>query len=97
MSDDRQAIWPSGRNKIATRPTVRCIWASAAKADDDKTHSSYYTARIAADEAELAALTDAKLYPGMPVVTMIVAERRTLFDYLVAPFNRTFARSMHEY
>ena len=83
------------RNSPSVGGTV--VWVSADRIDDDKAHSSYYTARIAADEAELATLADAKLYPGMPVETMIVAERRTLFDYLVAPFNRTFARSMHEY
>jgi len=73
------------------------VWVSADRIDDEKAHTSYYTARIEVNQAQIAALPDARLYPGMAVETMIIAERRTLFDYLIAPFSRTFARSMHEY
>lgn len=79
-------------------PTVdgTVSWVSADRVDDDKTGASYYTARIAVDRAQLAALPNVRLYPGMPVEVMILGSNRTVLDYLVGPINRTFARAMRE-
>lgn len=71
-------------------------WVSADRVDDAKLGTSYYSARIDVDHAELAALDNVKLYPGMPVEAMILGQKRTVFDYLLAPINRTFARAMRE-
>lgn len=71
-------------------------WVSADRVDDAKLNTSYYSARIEVDHAELAALDNVKLYPGMPVEVMILGNKRTVFDYLLAPINRTFARAMRE-
>ncbi len=71
-------------------------WVSADRIDDQKSGSSYYTARIDVDRKQLAALSQVKLYPGMPVETMILGSKRTALDYLLGPVNRTFARGMRE-
>jgi HlyD family secretion protein/epimerase transport system membrane fusion protein len=79
-------------------PTLdgRVNWVSADRVDDAKLGTSYYSARIDVDHAALAALDNVKLYPGMPVEVMILGKERTVFDYLLAPINRTFARAMRE-
>lgn len=81
-----------------TTPSLdgRVVWVSADRIDDDKTRTAYYTARVEVDQAQLAALTDVRLYPGMPVDVMIETGKRTMFQYLVAPFERTFAHAMRE-
>ncbi len=74
----------------------RVSWVSADRVDDAKAGTSYYLARIEADRAQLAALHQVELYPGMPVETMILGNERTALDYLLGPVNRTFARAMRE-
>lgn len=71
-------------------------WVSADRVDDQKSGSSYYTARVEVDAKQLAALPQVKLYPGMPVEAMILGSKRTALDYLLGPVNRTFARGMRE-
>jgi HlyD family secretion protein/epimerase transport system membrane fusion protein len=71
-------------------------WVSADRVDDQKSGSSYYTARVEVDAKQLAALPQVKLYPGMPVEAMILGAKRTALDYLLGPVNRTFARGMRE-
>jgi HlyD family type I secretion membrane fusion protein len=71
-------------------------WVSADRVDDQKSGSSYYTARVEVDAKQLASLPQAKLYPGMPVETMILGAKRTALDYLLGPVNRTVARGMRE-
>ena len=71
-------------------------WVSADRVDDDKAGTSYYSAKIEVDRAQLKALDNVKLYPGMPVEVMILGNERTVFDYLLGPVNRTFARAMRE-
>jgi HlyD family type I secretion membrane fusion protein len=79
-------------------PTVdgQVSWVSADRVDDDKTGVSYYTTRVDVDRAQLAALPNVRLYPGMPVEVMILGTNRTVADYLLAPITRTFARAMRE-
>jgi HlyD family type I secretion membrane fusion protein len=79
-------------------PTVdgQVNWVSADRVEDAKLGAAYYTARIDVDRAQLKALDNVKLYPGMPVEVMILGNERTVFDYLLGPINRTFARAMRE-
>lgn len=85
------------RNTPSLRGTVE--WVSADRIDDDKLKESFYNSRIVADPADLAQMSKigVRLLAGMRVEVMIVAERRTALDYFLAPFNRTFARALHEY
>jgi hypothetical protein len=42
-------------------------------------------ASVRIDEAELAAMPNIRLYPGMPATVMIPTIQRTAFDYIVGP------------
>jgi membrane fusion protein, epimerase transport system len=48
------------------------------------------------DEAELAALPNIRLYPGMPATVMIPTVQRTAFDYLVGPLAMSFNHSFRQ-
>ncbi len=79
-------------------PTIdgQVNWVSADRVDDAKLGAPYYSAKIDVDRAQLKALDNVELYPGMPVEVMILGNERTVFDYLLGPINRTFARAMRE-
>ena len=81
-----------------TTPTVpgTVIWVSADRIDDDKQHTSYYEAHIAADPAALAALPNVTLRVGMPVEASIATGERTLLEYVLAPLSRVLAKGMRE-
>lgn len=61
---------------------------------DDVTGASFYEAVIAPDVDALAALSDVRLLPGMPVEVFLKTEDRTPLTYLTQPlaiyFNRAF-------
>jgi HlyD family secretion protein len=64
---------------------------------DEKTGVSYYTARIAIADKELARLGAVTLMPGMPVETFITTGERSVASYFIKPFmdqvNRAFRES----
>ncbi|TIP75566.1 MAG: HlyD family type I secretion periplasmic adaptor subunit, partial [Mesorhizobium sp.] len=57
---------------------------------DSKTGFPYYVADIVVDPAELAAVPQITLYPGMPASVMIVTEERTALDYILGPLLASF-------
>ena len=81
-----------------TTPTVagKVIWVSADRIDDDKQHTVYYLAHIAADPAALAVMPEVTLHVGMPVEASIATGDRTLLQYVLAPLSRVLARGMRE-
>ena len=81
-----------------TTPTVdgRVLWVSADRIEDPKSKQPYYLVRVEMDEAQLVAIENLRLYPGMPAEIMIITAQRTALDYLLAPIERTFARGMRE-
>ncbi|WP_027522692.1 hypothetical protein [Bradyrhizobium sp. Ec3.3] len=52
---------------------------------DPKTNCPYYTAFVRIDQAELAAMPNIRLYPGMPATVMIPTVQRTAFEHIVGP------------
>jgi len=81
-----------------TTPTVAgtVIWVSADRIEDEKQHTAYYEAHLAADPAALAALPGVSLHVGMPVEASIATGDRTLLQYVLAPLSRVLARGMRE-
>jgi HlyD family type I secretion membrane fusion protein len=81
-----------------TTPTVAgtVIWVSADRIEDEKQHTAYYEAHLAADPAALAALPGVSLHVGMPVEASIATGDRTLLQYVTAPLSRVLARGMRE-
>ena len=72
------------------------IQISADRLLDPKTNNPYYVAFVRLDEAELAALPNVKLYPGMPATVMIPTIQRTALEYIVGPLVMSFNHSFRQ-
>lgn len=72
------------------------IQVSADRLTDPKTNNPYYVAFVRVDEAELAAMPNIKLYPGMPATVMIPTIQRTALDYIVGPLVMSFNHSFRQ-
>jgi HlyD family type I secretion membrane fusion protein len=72
------------------------IQISADRLLDPKTNNPYYVAFVQVDQAELAALPNVKLYPGMPATVMIPTVQRTAFEYIVGPLVMSFNHSFRQ-
>jgi HlyD family type I secretion membrane fusion protein len=72
------------------------IQVSADRLTDPKTNNPSYTAFVRIDEAELAAMPNIKLYPGMPATVMIPTVQRTAFEYIVGPLIMSFNQSFRQ-
>jgi HlyD family secretion protein/epimerase transport system membrane fusion protein len=70
---------------------------SADSVTDSATNLTYYIARVEIPKAELAALDQSiKLVAGMPAEVLIVAEEKTVLEYVMEPFLAAFRRGLHE-
>jgi HlyD family secretion protein len=69
---------------------------SADISQDQKTGTSYFTARIGVAEEQIARLNGLKLVPGMPVETFIQTNPRTVVTYLVKPLHDQITRAFRE-
>jgi HlyD family type I secretion membrane fusion protein len=72
------------------------IQVSADRLTDNRTGNPYYVALVRVDEKEVAAIPNAKLYPGMPATVMIPTVERTAFDYVVGPLAMSFNRAFRQ-
>lgn len=72
-----------------TTPEIdgRLMRVSADVLEDERTGSSYYTARIDISADQIGRLGMVKLLPGMPVETFIATEERTVLSYLLKPLS----------
>jgi HlyD family secretion protein len=69
---------------------------SADLTQDQRTGTSYYTARVLLKPEELARLGNAKLVPGMPVDVFIKTPGRTALSYLIKPLRDQAERAFKE-
>jgi HlyD family secretion protein len=69
---------------------------SADLVQDQRTGTSYYTARVLLKPEELARLGNAKLLPGMPVDVFIKTPGRTALSYLIKPLRDQAERAFKE-
>ena len=69
---------------------------SADISQDQKSGTTYYTARISVAEEQIARLNGLKLVPGMPVETFIQTHPRTVVTYLVKPLHDQITRAFRE-
>ena len=69
---------------------------SADLTQDQRTGTSYYTARVLLRPEELARLGNAKLLPGMPVDVFIKTPGRTALSYLIKPLRDQAERAFKE-
>ena len=69
---------------------------SADLTQEQRTGTSYYTARVLLKPEELARLGNAKLLPGMPVDVFIKTPGRTALSYLIKPLRDQAERAFKE-
>ena len=69
---------------------------SADLSTDERTGSSYYTARIGLPDNELGNLKGLSLTPGMPVEAFIRTGERTVLSYLTKPLADQLMRSFRD-
>jgi HlyD family secretion protein len=69
---------------------------SADLTQEQRTGTSYYTARVLLKAEELAKLGSAKLVPGMPVDVFIKTHARTALSYLIKPLQDQAERAFKE-
>jgi HlyD family secretion protein len=69
---------------------------SAETTQDQRTGTSYYTARVLLSPEQVAKMGDAKLLPGMPVDVFIKTPGRTAFSYLIKPLRDQAERAFKE-
>ena len=69
---------------------------SADLTQDQRTGTSYYTARVSLKPDQVARLGSAKLVPGMPVDVFIQTPSRTALAYLIKPLKEQAERAFKE-
>jgi HlyD family secretion protein len=69
---------------------------SAETTQDQRTGTSYYTARVQLAAEQVAKMGDAKLLPGMPVDVFIKTPGRTALSYLIKPLRDQAERAFKE-
>jgi HlyD family type I secretion membrane fusion protein len=81
--------------KQRTTPLVDGVvsYVSGDRLTDSENHSSYYVVHIEVDRASLHDLT---MSAGMPAEVYMRTDRRTVFDYLLAPVTQYLRRAMRE-
>jgi HlyD family type I secretion membrane fusion protein len=84
------------KQRITPVVSGEVIQVSADRLTDNRTGNPYYVALIRVDEKEVAAIPNAKLYPGMPATVMIPTVERTAFDYVVGPLVMSFNRGFRQ-
>jgi HlyD family secretion protein len=72
------------------------ISVSADLIRDQVTGESYFTARIAMPETELAKLGGNKLQPGIPADIQIKTQDRTALSYLMKPLSDQINKAFRE-
>jgi HlyD family type I secretion membrane fusion protein len=84
------------KQRITPVVSGEVIQVSADRLTDNRTGSPYYVALISVDHKEVAAIPNAKLYPGMPATVMIPTVERTAFDYVMGPLVMSFNKSFRQ-
>jgi membrane fusion protein, epimerase transport system len=84
--------------KQQTTPTLhgQVVSISADRLTDSHTGAPYYIASVRIDDADLAALPEIKLYPGMPATAYFPTGSRTAFQYITSPLVASFSTALRE-
>ena len=85
------------KDKKVPKLQGKVINISADILSDEKTKESYFIARIAIDENEVAKLKNKiEISPGMPAQVFIITGSRTLVDYLISPIQDSAYKAFRE-
>ena len=80
-------VLTSYKTKKVPKLSGKVLTVSADSLVNEQTGQEYFAATISIDSTELASLVaEVNLYPGMPVQVFVMAQGRSLLNYLIAPF-----------
>lgn len=81
-----------------TTPEVpgRVTRVSADAVREQQTGMSYFTVRVAVDDADMARIPHVRLVPGMPIEVFVRTGDRTAMSYLLKPLTDQMARAWRE-
>jgi hypothetical protein len=98
LHPDQPALLRFSSFNLRTTPELNgsISWIAPDQTEDQRTGSSYYTARIAVSDAEVARLHNLKIIPGMPVEVFIQTQGRTMLSYLFKPLTDQIMRTFRE-
>ncbi len=84
--------------KQSTTPSLKGTVSrvSADSFDDPRTGRTYFLARVTVEPAELEAMDDVELYPGMPAEVMINVGQQTVLEYILTPITQSLNRAFRE-
>ena len=87
----------TGYRQRAVPPVAgQVVSLSADQLEDERTGAYYFAARISMDAAELKALPNVELHPGMPAEVMIHGHARRAIDYFLTPLTDGLQRAFRE-
>jgi len=72
------------------------ILVSADRLADSRIGNSYYATFVRIDGNDLAAVSNVRLYPGMPATVNFPAVERTALNYVVGPLSMSFNRAFRQ-
>lgn len=84
------------RSRYVPMLNGKVTYVSGDRFVDERSGAPYYLARIEIDYKELEALTNVKLYPGMPTDAQITTGSRSFLSYLLDPFAQSFNSAFRE-
>lgn len=64
---------------------------------DPDTRLAYYLVRIEVGPEQMRLMEDSAITPGMPVEILLEADKRTVLEYLLAPWTDLFRKAMREH
>lgn len=84
-------------NRRTTPDVTAKVVRISADAETDKTSgATYFQAIVIPNADEIAALSDLKVLPGMPVEAFLKTDMRTPLSYMVEPLSAYFRRAFRE-
>ncbi|PWC80860.1 type I secretion membrane fusion protein [Azospirillum sp. TSH100] len=87
----------TGYRQRAVPPVAgQVVSLSADQLEDERTGTYYFAARVSMDVAELKALPNVELHPGMPAEVMIHGHARRAIDYFLTPLTDGLQRAFRE-
>jgi multidrug efflux pump subunit AcrA (membrane-fusion protein) len=89
-------VWLTALSWREQRPlSAKLAWVSADSAEDKRTGTPYFVARIELDDDHTEIAKRMPLHPGMRAEVLLLTGQRTLLDQLIDPMMRNINRAFH--
>jgi HlyD family secretion protein len=91
-----QVVLTPYRQRVVPHLDGRVVRVSPDVVQDEHGGQPYYLTRVEVAADQLARLDGVRLYPGMPTEVIVIAEERTMLDYLLQPVRDSFRHAFRE-